>query len=75
MRPAVLLWLVKALSAGVVVRMILGIGAHHPSVSSQPISGGAGWLASLLGTARIGEESLCQFIPLPRQSSRCQRSR
>jgi hypothetical protein len=35
---------------------------YRVSESSQPIRDGAGWLAALLGAARIGEESLvCSF--------------
>ena len=56
MRPVVLFRLVRALLDGVVVRIIRAVG-HRPSVSSQPISDGAGWL----GAACVGEESLCQF--------------
>ena len=65
MCPAGLFWLVRVLLAGVVVRIILLGECQCPSESSQPIRDGLGsWLAALLGAARIGEESLCQFIPL-----------
>ena len=50
------------LSVGVFVRIIPARRRHRPSESSQPIREGAGWLAALLGAARIGEESpVCSF--------------
>ena len=49
---------------GVVVRIILLGRCHRPSESSQPIRDGAGLLPAQLGAVRLGEESLCQFIPL-----------
>ena len=65
MRPVGLFWLVRVLLAGVLVRIIRLGRRQCPSESSQPIEDVAGWLAASLGAARIGEESLCLFNPLP----------
>ena len=62
MRPVGVFLLAGAVSAGVLVRIILVVRRQHPSESCQPVGGGVDRPSTTAGGAGIGEESLlCSF--------------